>query len=67
MCLHSPLPFLSSALCRINKKQAWDYVEPKYNREKAQLSPAEEERARPDNKQYSFTPKVRACSAFSGV
>jgi hypothetical protein len=42
-------------------------VEPKYNREKAQLSPAEEERARPDNKQYSFTPKVRACSAFSGV
>ena len=46
--------------CRINKKQAWDYVEPKYNREKAQLSPGDEERERAhaDSKQYSFTPKV---------
>lgn len=45
-----------SLVCRINKKQAWDYVEPKYNRERAVQSPQEERR---EGKQYSFTPKVR--------
>lgn len=51
---------MNLSLCRINKKQAWDYVEPKYNRDKAQLSPADEERERErqESKQYSFTPKV---------
>ena len=43
---------------RINKKQAWDYVEPKYNKDKGQPSPSDEVQLRSDNKLYTFTPKA---------
>ena len=47
-----------SNVFRINKSQAWDDIQPRYNKERQQSSPTEDSDENLSEKKYSFTPKV---------